>query len=256
MSSDAFKIKLGNWLYRNAYPLYQFTYFRFKRKSDAAEIAMLQKMVKPGMVVYDIGANIGFYSLLLSDLAGQNGHIHSFEPEAVNYGHLKKNVRDRENVTANNLAAGASSGIIKIYKSPELNVDHRTYEPETYTESLEIHAVAIDDYNRSLPLARRKVDFIKMDIQGYEMVAIRGMHNVLETNPEIGLLSELWPYGLRTAGSTCSEYYETLTGLGLQVWLLENGGLTKLDAERVKALNPLGKEHYYNIYASKNVPQV
>ena len=233
MGSDAFKIKLGNWLYRNAYPLYQVTYFRFKKKSDAAEIAMLQKMVKPGMVVYDIGANIGFYSLLLSDLVGSHGHIHSFEPEAVNYGHLKKNVGGLKNVTANNLAAGASSGVIKIYKSPELNVDHRTYEPETYTESVEIHAVAMDDYSKSLPLPQQKVDFIKMDIQGYEMTAISGMKQLLETNPNIGLLSELWPYGLRTAGSTCSAYYKTLTDMGLQVWLLENGGLTRSEERRV-----------------------
>src|SRR5688572_1605134 len=99
-------IRLGHFLYRNFYSLYKPLYFRFKKKQDKAEIALLRRLVKPGTVVIDIGANIGFYAGILSDLVGNKGSVHCFEPDKTNFEHLRSITAGLKNVSINNKAVG------------------------------------------------------------------------------------------------------------------------------------------------------
>src|SRR4051812_7151995 len=104
----SFSISLGNFLYRNIFFLYKPMYSVFKRKQDAFEIKLLQKHIKNNDVVMDIGANIGFYALIISELVGSEGEVHCFEPDRTNFEHLKKNVRHLSNAFINEVAASAS----------------------------------------------------------------------------------------------------------------------------------------------------
>src|SRR5690606_12592032 len=126
------KIKLGNWLFKNCFPIYNYTYSRFKRKSDVSEINVLKNLVKEGHHVLDIGGNIGFYARLLSNLVGHNGKVYSFEPEKTNFKYLQKNTAELKNVKLFNSAVSDKKGILKVYTSKLLNVDHRTYPVNNY----------------------------------------------------------------------------------------------------------------------------
>lgn len=243
-------IKLGNFLYKNAFAIYNPLYSQFKTRQDTFEIELLEKNIKPGDTVLDIGANIGFYAKLLSKKVGSTGKVHCFEPDEKNFLHLKKNTNGLSNVVLLNKAVGPKTETIKIYTSKELNVDHRTYKPEEFEKEIEIEAVSIDGYLATLQNA--KVDVIKMDIQGFEMQAIKGMTNVLEQNPAVKIISEFWPYGLKMAGSSVSDYFNYLINKGFNCYLLEKKTLRKLDAAFVKTLESLGKEHYFNIFASRS----
>ena len=195
----------------------------------------------------DIGANIGFYATILSDIVGEKGVVHCFEPDSKNFEHLKKTTTDFKNIKINNKAVGPKTEKLKIYTSKNLNVDHRTYKPEEYDKEIEIDAVSIDDHLASNP----KVDLIKMDIQGFEMQAIQGMQTILDKNKDIKLISEFWPYGLKKAGSSLTEYFNFLQSKGFTCYLLEETSLLKLTAEKVSSLEPLGEEHYFNIFATR-----
>ena len=177
----SFSIKLGNFLYKNAFSLYKPMYKLFKNKQDAFEIELLKKHIKQNDIVLDIGANIGFYATILSDIVGEKGLVHCFEPDSKNFEHLKKTTADFKNIKINNKAVGPKTEKLKIYTSKNLNVDHRTYKPEEYDKEIEIDAVSIDDHLASNP----KVDLIKMDIQGFEMQAIQGMQTILDKNKDI-----------------------------------------------------------------------
>ena len=244
----SFSIKLGNLLYKNAFVLYKPLYSVFKKQQDAFEIDLLRRHIKKGDVVLDIGANIGFYAQILSELVSESGKVHCFEPDKINFSHIKNATNRLNNVLLNNKAVGAKTELLKIYTSKNLNVDHRTYKPEEYDKEIDIDAVAIDDYLKN----HLKVDFIKIDIQGFEMQAIQGMQQVLQHNNNIKIVSEFWPYGLRTAGSSVMEYFEYLKKLNFNCYLLENNQLKKLDMEQVKALEPLGEKHYFNIFATRD----
>ena len=246
--ASGFSIKAGNFLYKYCFPLYKIVYPRFKRKQDKYEIELLKKHIKPGDTVLDIGANIGFYATILSDIVGSKGRVHCFEPDKTNFKHLEKACKKHFNIISNNLAVGPKTEIIKIYTSKDLNVDHRTYKPEEYDKEIDVRAISIDDY---LP-KDMKVDFIKMDIQGFEMQALKGMINTLQINKNIKMVSEFWPYGLQKAGSSLSEYFIFLKDLGFDVKLLLADKLVTINLERIKQLEPLGKEHYFNIFVSRS----
>jgi len=220
----------------------------FKNKQDAFEIKLLKEHIKKNDTVLDIGANIGFYATILSDIVGEHGTVHCFEPDTKNFEHLKKATASIKNIKINNKAAGPRTEKLKIYTSKNLNVDHRTYKPEEYDQEIEIDAVSIDDHLASAP----KVDFIKMDIQGFEMQAIQGMQTILEKNKDVKIISEFWPYGLKKAGSSVTDYFIFLVAKGFNCYLLEENSLLKLNAEKVRSLEPLGEEHYFNIFATRN----
>lgn len=244
----SFSIKLGNFLYRNFFTVYKPLYFQFKKSQDAFEILLLKQLIKEGDVVIDIGANIGFYARIISGLVGEKGSVHCFEPDLKNFEHLEKEAGGLLNTKLNQNAVSSSTGVLRFYTSPNLNVDHRTYEPEHYESVTEVKAVAIDDYLKSFG---KKVDFIKMDIQGFEWQALQGMKDCLQNNPDLKMISEFWPYGLRKSGSSLLDYFNALQSFGFKCYLMEGLSLNLLEEEKVKSLQDLGEAHYFNILASR-----
>lgn len=245
--ASSFSIALGNFLYKNCFPIYKLTYKSFKEKQDAFEISLMKKYIKTGDTVLDIGANIGFYAEILSGIVGEKGKVHCFEPDAINFKHLQDRSKHLPNVSINNKAVSDKTETIKIYTSKKLNVDHRTYKPDDYDQEIDIHAISVDEYLSSNPL----VNFIKMDIQGFEMSAVKGMTKTLQS-PHLKMLSEFWPYGMKKAGTSVLEYYRFLKEYNFNIYLIENHQLVDLTEEKVKTFLDLPETTYMNIFASKD----
>lgn len=245
--ASSFSIALGNFLYKNCFPIYKLTYKSFKEKQDAFEISLMKKYIKTGDTVLDIGANIGFYAEILSGIVGEKGKVHCFEPDTTNFTHLKNRCVQLSNVHINNKAVSDKTETIKIYTSKKLNVDHRTYKPDEYDQEIDIHAISIDEYLS----ANTNIDFIKMDIQGFEMSAVKGMTQTLQS-PHLKMLSEFWPYGMRKAGTSVLEYYQYLKKYNFHIYLIEKHQLVELTEEKVKTFLDLPETTYMNIFASKN----
>lgn len=239
-------IAFGNFLFKNCFPAYKSFYKVFKTKQDAFEISLMKKYINPNDIVLDIGANIGFYAEILSGIVGEKGSVHCFEPDVINFKHLKKRCHPLCNVSINNKAVADKTQTIKIYTSKKLNVDHRTYKPDEYDQEINIEAIAIDEY-----LKGQAVSFIKMDIQGFEMSAVKGMVKTME-NLDLKMLSEFWPYGMRKAGSNVLEYFTFLKSYHFHIYLIENATLIELTEERVKTFLDFPESVYMNIFASKN----
>ncbi len=239
------KIKLGNWLFKYCFPLYNFSYSRFKNKNDAFEIEVLKKTVKPGSYVLDIGANIGFYSKILSGITGDKGMVFCFEPDRVNFGYLKKNTAHLKNVRLFNSAVSDKKDTIKVYKSKLLNVDHRTYPVNDYESIEEISAVSIDDLIADKTI--EKVDIIKIDIQGYELFAFKGMLNLLKNAKDLKIVAEYWPHGFKKAGYSALEFYHFFTSLGYRFSLIENNKVEPLTEKYVADNNEQPYEFFFNV---------
>ncbi len=173
---------------------------------EKKQIDFLKKKVKKGMLILDIGANIGFYSLLLSKLVGEKGKVYAFEPEEFNFKFLKLNSLKHKNITPINAAVGASNGIIKLYISKDLNVDHHTYDIGEGRKYKIVKLVTIDGYFK----LKKKFDVIKLDIQGFDYQAILGMRETIKNTDKILLLGEYWPYGLKKAGDNPKKYLSLL----------------------------------------------
>jgi len=240
-------IKLGNILFKYAFPVYNRVYPWFKRKQDADEIAFLKLAIKPGHTILDIGANIGFYSRLLGDLTGEKGIVYAFEPDPVNHKHLLKNTAGIVAIRPFQKAVAEKTKTLELYTSKLLNVDHRTYKVDDYDQAISIEAVSIDEF---LPKGT-KVDFIKMDIQGFEFSALQGMKETIAYNPEIKIVMELWPYGLKKAGTDYHLFIDFLEGLGLNIKKMHQGKEVDFDKNEVNPLLNYPPEYYFNLSLSK-----
>ena len=234
---------LGNRVYDRAFPIYVLCYRAFKAYADRAERKLLRTILSPGDVAVDAGANIGIYTRFLSLCVGPTGCVHSFEPSPENFRRLQAATRKLPNVRLSQAAVGESSRRSRLYISDKLNVDHRAYVPEGESRhTVPIEMIALDDYFKP----GERVDFIKMDIQGYELHALRGANRVLADNPGIKLLFEFLPYGLKQAGASWVELIEALKQKRKLIQHVSGKGLTAFDFESINE----SEAWYVNLFAS------
>ena len=243
MSSVTLRRRLGNGLFRIAFPVYRPLYTAFKARADRAERKLLTRYLREGSVVVDAGANIGIYSRFLSRCVGVTGTVHSFEPSPTNFAHLSHAVRGLTNIRAHHSAVGPHSGEQLLYLSDDLNVDHRVYPTVgEVRKTVSIRTIALDDY---FPPGS-PVDLIKSDIQGYELHALQGARRVLSENATIKLLLEFWPFGLRAANASPQELLQLLETHGFRVYRVLESSLQKHCYEEAMEGDP---DAYYNLFA-------
>lgn len=146
--------------------------------SENEEMKILKKLIHVGDTVIDIGANIGFYTLLFRSIVGKTGNVISFEPEPKNFALLKKtiSVNKFENVNIYQKAVGNKNSKTKIKLSDKIG-SHQI----SNTGDIEIDCIRLDDYINS-------ADFVKLDVEGYEIEVLKGMPNLLRQ--KISLMSE------------------------------------------------------------------
>jgi|GEM_PF-492976 len=240
-------LRATEYLYRRRrFTLYRTCYFAYKTVVDADENRLIRKTVKPGMVVVDIGANVGFYSRMVSDLVGPEGKVHCFEPDTLTFLHLKKTLRAAANVVLRPMAVADRSGVLTLYESSDLNSDHVTFPIEGRRTRSGIESVSLDDY---FPTGG-KVDFIKMDIQGFEPRVWQGMKRLVAENPGLVVVSEFYPEGLRRAGSDPDAYLELIRSFGFRAFALKGKTLEEMTAKQVRAC----RRKYWTMIAIRNVP--
>lgn len=212
------------------------------RVYEHSEQALFAKYLHEDMTLVDIGANIGLYTALSMHRLNECGRIIAFEPHPQTYEFLQKNVaanrsngRECPRVDTFNLAATPEPAIQELRLNPENRGDNRMYHG-TYQgkkeewDSLPVKGRPVDDVLEELGI--QEVNFVKIDIQGYEQKAISGFQRTLARSQHVILLSEFWPKGLQESGGSPTEYLQMLTDLGFTLYVLNekpHGSLTPLD---------------------------
>ena len=214
--------------------------------------ALITRLVRPGDTVIDIGANIGYYTLIFARLVGDRGRVVAFEPDPDNFDLLARNVAANgyENVTLVRGAVAARAGMLRLYRSATNDGDHRTYDVRDGRTSVEVEAVRLDEYWTA---DRGTVDLIKMDIQGAEGAALEGMEQVLARNPEVKLLTEFWPGGLAAAGTDPHDYVAALRRHAFQLHEVdeERGGVVPMTARALAERWPAGSSGHTNLLCGR-----
>ncbi len=177
---------------------------------------LIKKKVKKGDVVLDIGANIGYYTLIFAKLVGKKGKVFAFEPEPTNFSLLKKNVEVNgyKNVVLVQKAVLNKIGKLNLYLNEDNMGDHRTYDSHDDRRFIEIESIRLDDYFKDY---NGRINFIKMDIQGAEFGALQGMYDLLKKN-SVEMTTEFWPGGFKRFGASSEEYLNLLTKLGFKIY--------------------------------------
>jgi len=172
-------------------------------------VLTIEKLVRPGDVALDVGANIGYITMNLAAAVGETGKVVAFEPSSWAFDRLKRNIRlnDMHQVESHCVAVGdiAQKGVKLI-----LPCGYRLDGHDTAIEQV-IDIWTLDDYVTASGI--EKLHFLKIDTDGMEAAITRGARRTLERfRPKI--LFELGPGGLKKRGESSDELLSTLSRLG------------------------------------------
>lgn len=188
---------------------------------EPTETAAVLGLLPPGGVFLDLGANIGYYSVVAALAMGPQARVHAFEPEPGNFQLLERNVRHNRlgNVECVEAAAGRATGTRELFLSDFNQGDHRLYPNEGRAGGVPVREVALDDFFRG---RGPRLDFVKMDTQGSELRILEGMRGLLEANRgRVSLVLEFWPFGLAGAGDTPERLADLLAPFAFRVRKIE-----------------------------------
>ena len=219
---------------------------------EPLETELVKQNVCEGDVVIDIGANIGYYTLLFSKLVGENGKVYAFEPDFENFSYLSRNVEINacSNVVLVNKAVSNQTGKAKLYRSTVNPGDHCIYNLGD-RESVEIEIIRLDDYFNS---HSEKIDFIKLDIQGAEGKALHGMLSILSRNINMKIITEFWPERIKVSGAEPSSFLRLLEGHGFEMYELlpDKNRIEPATTDRLLKTFTPEQKNFTNIFCIKN----
>lgn len=177
-------------------------------ETDTIEI--FQKLCNPGQTFFDIGANIGFYTLLGAKLI-KGGSVYSFEPTSLAYKKLQRNIKANSftNIKAVKLALSDREEVTQSFIKSSWPIDNNFNQRNKQNELIEYDT--LDNFVKKFGI--NKIDLIKIDVDGFEYKVINGAKNTLKVmNPLI--VFELVAYTLKEKGDDIHDLAKLLTDLG------------------------------------------
>jgi FkbM family methyltransferase len=192
---------------------------------EPLETALFAQVLRPGDRVVDVGANVGWFSLLAARLVGPAGRVDSFEANRATFALLQNNLalNGCSNVIAHCRAVGEAPGLVRTARREAGNDGADTVELTDGGDD----AVALVRLDTVLAGARLRL--IKLDIEGWEAKALRGAEGLLSGAEAPDLVFEYTPEFLRSAGDDPRELVSWLEGIGYRLRVVDKAGMKAPD---------------------------
>jgi FkbM family methyltransferase len=200
---------------------------------EEPEYAFVRRYLKKGMVVLDVGANEGYYTLLASKCVGPSGRVIGFEPSPRERRRLRMNlwVNHCINVRVEGLAIGSVEGRVNFHVVEGAETGCNSLRPpdiQGKTRPVQVAVATLDQFLRRNAIQR--IDFIKMDIEGAELSALQGAAGLLRTLPRPLLLIEVFEIRTRPWGYSAGDLVKMIVEAGYLLYRpIGNGDLETLD---------------------------
>lgn len=189
---------------------------------DGFGTQVVRDNLKKGDTFIDVGAHIGWFTLLAAKLVGEKGKVYAFEPDPVNFAILEANValNNFKNVQLEQKAVISKKKKMLLYLSNRNTGDHRLYSTKTKAEpmraNIEVQGISLDKYfEDDLP----KVNLMKVDTQGAEAAVLRGAQKLIKSRKKLKMFIEFWPFGLVHMGDDPQEFLKALVKLKFKIYL-------------------------------------
>lgn len=199
---------------------------------EAVESALFLRALGPGAVVVDAGANLGWHAVWAACRVGPSGRVYAFEPDPRNFQLLKANGEDLPQLRSLPCALGEARGTA-TFRRHGSNQGDTARVPEGSPGALAAVPLWSGD-----GLALGRLDFLKIDTQGSEVMVLAGFRETLRRHPHARLLVEFWPAGLARLGQRITDLQRSLQALARPIHLLDHqqGGLYPLSPSALAAL--------------------
>jgi FkbM family methyltransferase len=220
---------------------------------EPGTVKFFREAIREGMNIIDIGANIGYYTVIASKRVGQSGKVFSYEPDPENFRFLEDNIKKNnlENTIPLMTALSDTISERKLYLGNNKCTTH-AFTDNSGTGKSEL--VNTDTLDHSLiQYGSPIIDIIKIDIEGAEILALEGMKETINRSPNLIMFTELYPKAMRRLNRNPVEYLERLQRFGFTLFLIDE------NKQNLDTINDINKfiltfrddESVENIYAVK-----
>ncbi len=217
-----FECDLRNSLAREVY---------FTGQYEPQETALVEALLRPGQTFVDVGAHWGYFSLIASQKVSRTGRVIAIEADPRLFRTLSQNVSENglAQVEAIHVAAAAGSGVLRMagYRESDENWGLSrllgSARPNDDPDVFDVFTAGIDSLLDERGMGT--VDVLKMDIEGAEALALRGMEGGLRAGRYRTMVIEFHPLALQDFGSSIPALVDFLTGFGYRAWRIDHSKL-------------------------------
>jgi FkbM family methyltransferase len=224
------------------------------RSFDTADFLAIAQLVKTGDVAFDVGANVGEYSVLLSRQCGDGGRVWAFEPVPDTYWRLRETLALNRcgNVTPVQAAVGDKAGTVRMNLfEPQYSAWNTLGKPEMITpqgkrvspaKSMDVPSRTLDEFCRSEKI--EKINFLKVDVEGFEEAVFRGAAELLRDRRIDFVCFEISQAPLKGANATSRSIFDVLATFGYSAYSFDEA------KGSFRGPIPDTAEYWANFYAS------
>lgn len=201
-------------------PTRYFKYFPTTYEADNFEL--LEEHCKPGAVIIDIGAHIGLFSVIASQVTGEKGKVYAFEPAPSTYGLLQKTVaiNHKESVIETfQKAVGKETGKITFFISDDQADNSNSlvqYKEDRSLHGIDVAVTSIDNFVQEKNISR--LDFIKIDVEGAEYDTLQGAVHTLKNLRPVCIVA-IHPEPIAAKGDKLEDIYDLISSCNYRIML-------------------------------------
>lgn len=203
------------------FPKGQIAEVLFFNRFEKKELEIFQLLQTNGSTLIDVGANIGLYSIIGSKLVGPKGRVFAFEPSKSTFNLLLNNIKLNkfQNIFPINKGLGENiDESVIMYHNVEGEAENFSIKTENMISNLKNEIIILDTLdNFQIKNNIKKIDFLKVDVEGYESFVFKGAENLLRNNLEIIILFECADHLVKRAGASQVEVFDFLNSLGIDI---------------------------------------
>jgi FkbM family methyltransferase len=216
---------------------------------------LFESLIRPGDTVLDLGANLGVYALLAAAATGPSGRVHAFEPNARYAELIFRSLAVNGfggHAQVHDIAVGEAEGVAELlFTWGWGGGGHLSVAPGAVPPGAEMRACRVAALDTLFADPGFTVDVIKMDVEGAEGRALRGMWQLLERSPDPRVIFEFAPAMLEAQGVGAEELIYLFSELGFRFWSI--GPRSELTPVTGAALTAMG-DGVRNILAARGAP--
>ncbi len=201
---------------------------------------VIRDLLKPGDVFIDVGANIGWFTLIASRAVGDDGRVIAFEPAPGSHAIMQDNIRRNacQNVTLEQKALSDTRGTLQLHLHKTNGGAHSTALSEERAESIDVDALPLDEYWKE---TGGEIALVKIDTEGAEGFILEGMRSILENQQRMAVIIEYHPLLFRKAGFDPAAVLNGFADLGYEIQAIvePSGELVPIDKSRFAEVTEL-----------------
>lgn len=179
----------------------------------------------PNSSVLDIGANIGYYTLIMAKLVGTQGNVFAFEPEPSNFKILSKNIKinNYTNVNAEKFILSEHDGKTKLFLSNSDPGSHKIFPSNNTDErNIIVDSISVDSYFKKHSIDPHIINFIKMDVEGSEFSVLKGMKTILDKKNDLKIILEYDPIQFKKSNINPIDILKFLDTFHFKFFMIDN----------------------------------